>query len=129
MRFLRYAILPVILATVWIAGIEFLRNQLLFLHIWENHYAQLGLDFPGAMINGAIWGLWSLVFAAAIYVLTKRYEWYAAAAIAWVFGFVMMWIVVGNLNVLPYRLLPFAVPMSMLEALGASFVCGRLGRE
>lgn len=127
MRFLRYTVLPVVLATAWIGAIEFLRNQLLFLQIWQEHYAGMGLVFPIALVNGAVWGIWSLVFAAAIYMITRRFGLIGSSVLAWVVGFVLMWLVVGNMGVLPFRLLWFAVPMSMLEAFGAVFICDRLG--
>jgi hypothetical protein len=35
--------------------------------------------------------------------------------LSWTFGFALMWIVVGNLNVLPISLLPVAAPWSLAE--------------
>jgi hypothetical protein len=39
-----------------------------------------------------------------------------------------MWLVIGNLGVLPWGILPMAVPLSMLEAYVASFIVFRLSR-
>jgi hypothetical protein len=41
-------------------------------------------------------------------------------------GFVMMWLVIGNLGVLPYGLLFIAVPLSLLEAFLAAFIIVKL---
>ena len=37
-----------------------------------------------------------------------------------------MWIVIGNLGVLPYGLLAFAVPLSLLEAFVAALIVKKL---
>jgi hypothetical protein len=36
--------------------------------------------------------------------------------LSWFVGFVMMWVVIGNLGVLPYGLLLYTIPLSFLEA-------------
>jgi hypothetical protein len=36
--------------------------------------------------------------------------------LAWLVGFALMWVVIGNLGVLPKGILYFAVPLSLLEA-------------
>ena len=40
----------------------------------------------------------------------------------------MMWLVIGNMGVLPYGLLVYAIPLSMLETLVAAFIVKRLNR-
>jgi hypothetical protein len=41
-------------------------------------------------------------------------------------GFVLMWIVTGNLNVLPFGLLPVAVPWSVVEVILAALIAQRI---
>ena len=38
----------------------------------------------------------------------------------------MMWLVIWNLNVLPVSILVYAIPLSLLECLGAAYICVRL---
>ncbi|MEZ5172639.1 MAG: hypothetical protein R2850_03820 [Bacteroidia bacterium] len=38
----------------------------------------------------------------------------------WFFAFLMMWVAIGNLNVLPFGLLAYAVPLDVLESAVAS---------
>jgi len=116
------AIISILAATVWISLSEFVRNQLLFNKLWMEHYKSLGLVFPSTPIHGAIWGVWSLVFAVLIYFLAQKYSLIQTTILAWVAGFVMMWLVIGNLDVLPYKLLWFAVPLSLLEAFVAAWI-------
>ena len=119
---LKKTILPVFLAAVWISVSEFARNELLFKSYWTEHYEKLGLVFPSEPVNGAVWGLWSLLFAAAIFIISKKFSLIKTFLLSWFVGFVLMWVVVGNLGVLPKGLLYAAVPLSLLEAFVASLV-------
>lgn len=119
-------LLALLAAFGWISVSEFVRNQYLFKYLWEAHYQSLGLQFPAAPSNGAIWGLWSLVFAAVIYVLNQKFTFWQTILLAWVLGFVMMWLVIGNLGVLPFTLLPYAVPLSALECLLAVWLIRKI---
>jgi hypothetical protein len=122
MRFLKNTILPVLAATLWISISEFVRNQFLVNSFWTSHYQALGLTFPSEPVNGAVWGLWSLLFAIAIFIMAKKFTLLQTVFLSWFTGFVMMWVVIGNLGVLPYGLLGFAVPLSILEAFIATWI-------
>ena len=119
---------PILAAAAWISVSEFFRNQLVFSRLWIAHYKNLGLKFPFAPINGILWGVWSLVFAAIIYVLAQKFSLWQTTLLAWVAGFVLMWLVIGNLNVLPPKLLIPAVPLSLVEAFVASWIVTRLAK-
>jgi hypothetical protein len=119
-------ILPVLLATVWISLSEFVRNEWLFKSYWTEHYRGLGMAFPSAPVNGALWGVWSLMLAVAIYVLARKFTALQTTLLCWFVAFPMMWVVIGNLNVLPLALLWFAVPLSLLEAYVATVIVNAL---
>jgi len=123
---MKRSILPILAAAVWISISEFVRNQFLLQSYWTEHYGGLGLSFPAAPINGAVWGVWSLLFAGVIYVLRTRFDLRETFVLSWFIGFVMMWVVIGNLGVLPFGILPAALPLSMLEAFGAVWIVGKL---
>lgn len=72
-------------------------------------------------------GLWSLLFAVAIFVLSRRFSLGETTWLAWLMAFVMRWVAIGNLGVLPERLLWFAVPLSLLEAFVAAWIVRWLG--
>lgn len=126
MKSLSKMVLPILLATVWISISEFVRNEILFKSYWIQHYEQFGTRFPSEAVNGAMWGLWSLLFAVAIYIISRRFTLIQTTVFSWFVGFVLMWIVIGNLGVLPYGLLYFAVPLSLLETFIASLIITRL---
>lgn len=123
---LRKTVLPIFLATIWINVSEFVRNELLLKSYWSEHYAKLGLVFPSEPTNGALWGLWALLFAVGIYIISRRFRLMQTAWLSWFVGFVLMWVVIGNLKVLPYGLLVFAVPLSLLESFIATFIIKKL---
>jgi len=129
MNFLKKTILPVLLATIWISISEFVRNSFLLHDYWVDHYKNLGMIFPEEPINGAVWGIWSLCFAIAIYVISKKFSLVQTTLLSWFVGFVFMWLVVGNMGVLPFGILYFAIPLSILEAFVATFIIHKLSNK
>lgn len=126
MKTIQKQVLSIILAAVWISLSEFVRNELLFKSYWTAHYQSLGLVFPSEPINGAMWGVWSLLFAIAIFVIAKKFTLTQTTLLSWFVAFVLMWVAVGNLGVLPYSLLYYAVPLSLLEAFVAALIIKKL---
>jgi len=128
MNQLKNTILPVFLATIWISLSEFVRNQFILKAYWTEHYEKLGLVFPDKPINGALWGIWSLLFAISVFIIAKKFTLIQTTLLAWFTGFVFMWVVIGNLGVLPFGLLYFAIPLSILEAFLAALIIKKLTR-
>jgi hypothetical protein len=122
-------LLPIVLATVWISISEFVRNSFFLHNYWVEHYQKLGLTFPEKSVNGAFWGIWSLCFAVVIFILSKKYSLMQTTLLSWFVGFVLMWLVIGNLGVLPFKILTLAIPLSLLEAFLASFIIIKLSKE
>jgi hypothetical protein len=120
------SILAVILATVWISISEFARNEFLLKSIWVEHFAGLGLVFPSEPLNGAVWGIWSLMFALAIFFMARKFNILQTTFLAWFVGFVLMWLVTWNLGVFPLQILWVAIPLSLFEAFLASLIIHKL---
>lgn len=114
-------------ATIWIGFSEFFRNDMLVKSLWEEHYQAMGLTFPSAPINGLMWGLWSLLCALGIYFGAKQFTVWKTTLLVWLFAFVMMWVALGNLDVLPYKTLLYAIPLSILEVLVAVIIVRKTG--
>jgi len=117
--------LPLLAAAAWISLSEFVRNEFLLKSFWIDHYRQLGLAFPSEPANGAVWGLWSLMYAGVIAALAPKYTLRQTIILSWFIGFAMMWVVIGNLGVLPFGILPYALPLSLLEAAVAALIIVR----
>jgi hypothetical protein len=62
----------------------------------------------------------------AIFIISKKFSLVQTALISWFVGFVMMWIVIGNLGVLPFGLLPYAIPLSLIESFVAAWIIKKL---
>lgn len=116
----------IVTAGLWITFSEFFRNEILFKSYWIDHYNNLGLTFETLPLNGIIWTVWSLVFAVVIWLLLQKYSAVQTFAIAWLAGFVLMWLTTFNLQVLPLGLLVWAVPLSILEVVLAELIIGRI---
>jgi hypothetical protein len=125
MKAIKHTILPVLLATIWISISEFARNEFIVKSYWTGHYQSLGLVFPSEPINGAVWGIWSLLFACAIFLMANKFTLLQTTFLSWLMAFAMMWVVIGNLGVLPYGLLMFGIPLSLLESFVAAWIIKR----
>lgn len=119
-------IAAVVLAGLWINTNEFLRNEIWLKSDWLAHYQSLGRSFPGGPVQGAVWVLWGFVFAAALFALSQRWSLWGSTLLGWILAFVLMWLVIWNLGVLPQSILPMAVPLSLIETLGAVWICQRV---
>jgi hypothetical protein len=119
---MKKSLLSVLLATAWISISEFARNQVFFKSYWIDHYGSMGLIFPAEPVNGAVWGVWSLMFAIAIFIFSRKFNLVETTLLSWFVGFVLMWLVIGNMGVLPFKLLYFAIPLSLLEAFVAAYI-------
>ena len=127
MKFIKKTFFPILLATIWISISEFGRNELLLKSFWIKHYKSIGLTFSSEPVNGAVWGIWSLLFAVAIFIIAKRFALIQTTFLSWFAAFILMWVVIGNLSVLPGGLFLFyAVPLSILETFIAALIIKRL---
>ena len=126
MKLLKKYLFPILLSTIWISVSEFARNEFLVKSYWVDHYQKLGLVFPSDPINGALWGLWSLLFAISIFIFSRRFNLIETTFLSWFVGFVLMWVVIGNMGVLPVGILFIAVPLSLLESFVAVFIIKKL---
>lgn len=121
------AALAILVAGMWINASEFFRNNVLLLRYWQDHYRAMGEIFPASPVNGMVWVGWGFLFAGALYVLSRKMGVMATALTGWLFAFAMMWPVLWNLSVLPLGILPFAIPLSLLEAWVGAFLIKKIG--
>lgn len=124
-QFYRSALATLIVG-IWINASEFFRNEILLKHYWVEHYQSLGMTFPSAPLNGAVWVTWGFLFAIAIYFISRKFSLLQTTLISWFIAFVLMWVVLWNLNVLPTAILAYAVPLSLLEVFVGAYICKKL---
>jgi predicted neutral ceramidase superfamily lipid hydrolase len=116
-------IIAVILTGIWVNVSEFVRNEVLLKTYWVEHYQSLGMTFPSEPKNGMIWVVWGFLFATAIYLISRKFNFIQTGLVSWFMAFVLMWVVTLNLNILPSAILIYAVPLSLLEAFIGSYIC------
>ena len=121
-------ILTVVVAGIWVGLCEFVRNQFVLAVSWQDYFGGIGLEFPSKPVNGMMWMVWSFLMAGTTFAVSRRFNLPQTTLIAWVMGYVMMWVVIWNLSVLPLGILPIAVPFSFVEALGAALICRKLAQ-
>ena len=113
----------VALTGIWVNASEFFRNEVLLKTYWVDHYRSLRMTFPSEPQNGMMWIAWGVLFAIAIYFISRKFNLIQTTLIAWFMAFVLMWVVAWNLNVLPMAILLYAVPLSLLESFIGSYIC------
>lgn len=123
---MKKTLLAFVLSGLWIGASEFVRNELLFKHLWIDKYESLGQVFPSSALNNALWAVWSFVVAGVLLFLVRNVRFIEAVAVTWITSFVMMWIVIGNMNVLPRGILWIAVPWSLVEVAVAGVISIRI---
>ena len=70
--------------------------------------------------------MWSFLFAITVFFINTKFSLVQTFLFSWFIGFVLMWVVIGNLGVLPFAILPYAIPLSLLEAFGAAWIMKKL---
>ena len=118
-------VFAILAAGTWMNVSEFIRNELLIKHIWIDGFREIGITFPSEPLNGAIWGIWAFIFVSMLAWLTTRFNLLKSTIIAWVIGFVLLWIAMWNMGILPSGLLYWAIPWSIIEVYVAAFICSR----
>lgn len=114
------------LTGVWVNASEFFRNELLLKSYWLDHYRAMGLVFPSEPQNGMVWMVWGFLFALALFLVSRKFDLLQTALLCWLMTFVLMWLVIGNLHVLPGGLLIYAIPLSLLESFVGAYICRKL---
>lgn len=110
----------------WITFSEFIRNEFLIRFYWQEHYQTIGLTFKTLPINGVLWIIWSFVLSYMLFKLLSKFKFFEAVFLGWIFTFLMMWITLYNLQVLPLKILLPAIPLSFLEIMVAEIMIQKI---
>ena len=126
MKQLKNTVLPILLTGLWINISEIVRWGLVIKSHWVNHYQSMNLVFPTEPVNGIIWLIWGFLFAVIVFILSKKFNLIQTTLLSWFVVFVMLWVVLWNINILPRVILWIVVPLSLLEAFISALICKRL---
>ena len=125
MRIIKKIILPILITGIWINISETVRWMFLVESYWLEKYQILNLTFPNETINMIAWMLWGFFHSTVIFILSKRYNLLQTTVLSWFVAFVMMWVIVWNIGVLPTGMLWFNIPLSLLETFIGAYICIR----
>jgi len=112
-------------AGIWMNVNEFIRNELILKASWVSSFKELGLAFPSEPLNGVVWMLWAFIFVTILSLLISKFNVLKSAILAWVLGYVLMWIAMCNMGVLPKDILYLAIPWSCAEVYIAAVMCSK----
>lgn len=119
----RKIILAILATGIWINISETIRWIFLIQDYWLEHYESLNIILPNETVNGVVWMIWGFLYAGLIYILSTKFNLLQTTLLAWFSAFVLMWIVVWNVGVLPTDMLWWNVPLSLIEAFIAVWIC------
>jgi hypothetical protein len=129
MRIIKKIILPILITGIWINISETIRWELLIKSYWLELYQNLGLSFPNETANIFVWMIWGFLYAITIYLLSTKFNLLQTTLFSWFVAFVLMWLVVWNVGVLPTDMLRYNIPLSLLEAFVAALICKKMFRN
>lgn len=112
-------------AGIWMNVNEFIRNELILKTSWVRGFKELGLIFPSEPLNGVVWVLWAFIFVTILSLLISRFNVLKSTILAWISGYVLMWIAICNMGVLPKDILYLAIPWSFAEVYIAALICSK----
>lgn len=126
MNYFKKAILPILVAGIWINLSETLRWEFLVKKYWIEHHQNLGIVLPEEPVNMLVWMCWGFIFAATIFIFTRKFNLWQTTLFSWFLMLVLLWVVLWNIGLLPDGLVPIAAPLGLLEAFIAAWICLRI---
>lgn len=122
----RKILIAILVTGLWINISETIRWIFLIQEYWLEHYETMNITLPNEPINGVVWMIWGFLYAILIFILSAKFNLLQTTLLAWSAAFVLMWIVVWNVGVLPTGMLWYNVPLSLIEAFIAVWICKKL---
>ena len=129
MTYFKKTILPIILIGLWI-NISITIGWMLILEgYWIGKYQSMNLVFPTGLMNNIAWMIWGFMLATIIFIFLKKFSLWQTTFLAWFVAFIMMWVIVWNIGVLPTGMLLFNIPNSFFVTFIGAWICKRLTSE
>lgn len=129
MEYFKRVVLPILVTGIWINISETIRWVFFVEPYWIEYYQNLNLTFPRGLTNNIIWMIWGFGFAAVIFILSKKFNLFQTTILSWFVTFVMLWLVLWNIEILPVGFLWFVIPLSFIEAFVGALICNKMSVE
>lgn len=122
---LRKAIWQILLVSLWINIFETVRWILFAKPDIDMHLKASNLVLPNNPINNILWLIWGIIIAVMIFIISKKFKVLQTTFIVWITVYVMHWIALWNMAVLPINILWLAVPLTFINVLVGALICSR----
>lgn len=126
MSHLKKSVLPILVTGLWINISETILWIFLVKSYWIDRFDKLNIQYIEEPINMAVWGIWGFSYATVIFILAKKFTLIQTTLLSWSMVFVMMWMVVWNVGVLPTKMLWFNAPLSLIVTFVAVWICKKM---
>jgi ABC-type Fe3+-siderophore transport system permease subunit len=123
------SILAILLTGIWLNISGTIRWIYLIEPHWIEKYNKLKIVFPAELINNITWMIWGFMFAVLIFILSRKFNLIQTALLSWTAAYVMMWVIVWNVGVLPTGMLWINIPLSFLDAFAGALICKKLSNK
>jgi len=114
---LKKAIWQILLVSIWINIFETLRWMLFAKPEIDMHFKAANLVLPNEPINNLLCLIWGIIIAVMIFIVSKKFKVLQTTFIVWITVYVMHWIALWNMAVLPINILWLAVPLTFINVL------------
>ena len=129
MENLKKAIWKILLVSIWINIFETLRWMLFAKPEIDMHFKAANLVLPNEPINNLLWLIWGIIIAVMIFIVSKKFKVLQTTFIVWITVYVMHWIALWNMAVLPINILWLAVPLTFINVLVGAVICTKFVRK
>jgi len=117
------AIWQILLVSLWINIFETLRWMLFARPYIDMHFKAANLVLPNEPVNNILWLIWGIIIAVMIFIISKKFKVLQTTFIVWITVYVMHWIALWNMAVLPINILWLAVPLTFINVLVGALIC------
>ena len=112
----------IFLVSIWINIFETLRWMLFAKPEIDMHFKAANLVLPNEPINNLLWLIWGIIIAVMIFIVSKKFKVLQTTFIVWITVYVMHWIALWNMAVLPLNILWLAVPLTFINVLVGALI-------
>jgi hypothetical protein len=91
----------------------------------DMHFKAANLVLPNEPINNILWLIWGIIIAVMIFIISKKFKVLQTTFIVWIIVYVMHWIALWNMAVLPINILLLAVPLTFINVLVGALISNR----
>ena len=95
----------------------------------DMHFKAANLVLPNEPINNILWIIWGIIIAVMIFIVSKKFKVLQTTFIVWITVYVMHWIALWNMAVLPINILWLAVPLTFINVLVGAIICVNFNKQ